>query len=63
MATGIETRTAYPNLLKPIRIGSVEIRNRVAMGAMGNFNLTTPDGAFSQRCVDYFIERAGVEWA
>ena len=58
MATRIETQTSYPRLLEPIKIGSVEIRNRVAMGAMGNFNLATPDGAFSQRCVDYFIERA-----
>jgi 2-enoate reductase len=52
------TRTEYSKLLMPIKIGGVEIRNRVAMGAMGDFFLTNVDGSFSQRCVDYFIERA-----
>jgi 2-enoate reductase len=50
--------TVYSKLLEPISIGGVEIRNRVAMGAMGNFGLTNVDGSFNQRCVDYFIERA-----
>jgi 2-enoate reductase len=48
---------SYSKLLEPINIGGVEIRNRVAMGAMGNFGLTNTDGSFNQRCVDYFIER------
>ncbi|MDQ5841815.1 MAG: FAD-dependent oxidoreductase [Chloroflexota bacterium] len=52
------TRTSYSKLFEPIRIGGVEIRNRVAMGAMGNFFLTNVDGSFNQRCVDYYIERA-----
>lgn len=52
------TVTSYPKLLQPINIGGVEIRNRIAMGAMGNFGLTNTDGSFNQRCVDYFIERA-----
>ena len=52
------TRAEYSKLLMPIKIGGVEIRNRVAMGAMGDFFLTNVDGSFSQRCVDYFIERA-----
>jgi 2-enoate reductase len=49
------TRAEYSKLLMPIKIGGVEIRNR---GAMGDFFLTNVDGSFSQRCVDYFIERA-----
>jgi 2,4-dienoyl-CoA reductase-like NADH-dependent reductase (Old Yellow Enzyme family) len=39
------TATAYSKLLEPINIGGVEIRNRVAMGAMGNFGLTNTDGS------------------
>jgi 2,4-dienoyl-CoA reductase-like NADH-dependent reductase (Old Yellow Enzyme family) len=39
------TATACSKLLEPINIGGVEIRNRVAMGAMGNFGLTNTDGS------------------
>ena len=48
----------FNKLLEPIQIGPVEIRNRIAMAAMGNFGLTNPDGSFNRRCIDYFIERA-----
>ncbi len=48
----------FNRILEPIKIGPVEIRNRIAMAPMGNFGLTNPDGSFNRRCIDYFIERA-----
>jgi len=45
-------------ILEPIKIGSVEIKNRIALAPMGNFCLTNPDGTFGQRAIDYFVERA-----
>jgi 2-enoate reductase len=48
----------FSKLLQPIKIGMVQIKNRVAMAPMGNLGLANPDGSFHQRCLDYFIERA-----
>lgn len=45
-------------LFQPITIGGLEIKNRIAMAPMGNLGLATPDGCFSQRAIDYFVERA-----
>ncbi len=36
----------------------MEIKNRVAMAAMGDFGLVNVDGTPNQRFVEYFIERA-----
>ncbi|MDO8490406.1 MAG: FAD-dependent oxidoreductase [Dehalococcoidia bacterium] len=49
--------TQFPNLLKPIRIGTAELRNRIIMPGMGT-NLGNPDGTVSQRQIDYYAERA-----
>jgi len=48
----------YSRIFEPIKIGKVEIKNRIAMAPMGIFGLTTLGGAFSQRAIDYYIERA-----
>ena len=48
----------YSKIFEPIKIGKVEIKNRIAMAPMGVGGLTTPEGAFSQRAIDYYIERA-----
>ena len=48
----------YSRIFEPIKIGKVEIKNRIAMAPMGVGGLTTPEGAFSQRAIDYYIERA-----
>ncbi|HHV79579.1 MAG TPA: FAD-dependent oxidoreductase [Firmicutes bacterium] len=48
----------YVKLFEPIRIANVEIKNKIAMAPMGNLGLSTSDGCFSQRGVDYFVERA-----
>jgi 2-enoate reductase len=48
----------FNKLLEPIKIGKVEIKNRVAMAPMGVQGLLNPDGSLGQRGVDYYIERA-----
>lgn len=50
----------YPELFKPIRIGSLELPNRIAMLAMGVFSprLMNPDGSYTREGADYYIERA-----
>jgi 2-enoate reductase len=50
--------TAYSELFKPISIGKVRIKNRIAMAPMGIVGLTLPDGNPGQRAVDYYVERA-----
>ncbi|MCZ4497584.1 MAG: oxidase [Marmoricola sp.] len=49
--------TAYPHLLAPGRIGSMELRNRIVMSPMETM-YGTPDGLPSERTVAYFAARA-----
>jgi 2,4-dienoyl-CoA reductase-like NADH-dependent reductase (Old Yellow Enzyme family)/thioredoxin reductase len=44
-------------LLEPIKVGGLELRNRIVMPAMGT-NYAGPDGAVSDRLLHYYIERA-----
>ena len=53
MATG-----TYSKLFEPIKIGKVEIKNRIAMAPITLEGLYTQEGGFSQRAIDYLIERA-----
>ncbi len=48
----------YSKIFEPIKIGDVEIKNRIAMAPMGIFGMVTLQGAFSQRAIDYYVERA-----
>ena len=48
----------FSKIFEPIKIGAVEIKNRVAMAPMGILGLTNPDGSLNKRGVDYYIERA-----
>ncbi len=50
----------YDALFQPMKIGTMEIKNRIVMVAMGIHykELTNPDGSYTQRGIDYFIERA-----
>lgn len=48
---------AYPHLLAPGRIGSMELRNRIVMSPMETM-YGTPDGLPSERTVAYFAARA-----
>ena len=45
-------------IFQPIKIGKLEIKNRIAMVPMANLGLITDDGCFSKRAIDYYVERA-----
>lgn len=50
----------YPALFSPIKIGSMEVKNCIAMMPMGVFSsrLMGPNGAYTKDGADYYIERA-----
>ena len=48
----------FSRLLEPIRIGEVEIKNRIAMAPMAVFGLVNPDGSLGKRGIEYYLERA-----
>lgn len=53
--------TQYPKLFSPIKIGAVEIPNRIAMMPMGVFSprlMNQKTGAYTKDGADYYIERA-----
>jgi 2-enoate reductase len=52
----------FRKILEPIKIGRVEIKNRVAMAPMGIVGLLNPDGSLGQRAIDYYVERARGGW-
>ncbi|PKN19696.1 MAG: 2-enoate reductase [Deltaproteobacteria bacterium HGW-Deltaproteobacteria-6] len=51
---------SYPALFSPIKIGSMQVKNRIAMMPMGVFSprLMGPHGAYTKDGADYYIERA-----
>lgn len=49
--------TQFPNLLKPGKIGSLEIKNRVVMGPTETLYATS-DGEITDKIIDYYVERA-----
>ncbi len=50
-------KNRYDSLLSPGRIGSMELRNRIVMTAMGS-NLCNPDGTLNERIKAYYEARA-----
>ena len=48
----------YEKLFTPVKIGSVEIKNRYAMAPMGPLGLSDSEGGWNQRGIDYYTERA-----
>jgi 2-enoate reductase len=48
----------YTNLFEPIAIGKCVIKNRFVMAPMGPAGLCDSDGAFTERGVNYYVERA-----
>lgn len=48
------------HLFSPIKIGNMEVKNRIKMSAMGIHypDLINPDGSYTERGIKYFIERA-----
>jgi 2-enoate reductase len=44
---------------EPIKFGSLEIKNRIAMAPVNLTNLYPPqEGTFPPRVIDYYVERA-----
>lgn len=48
----------YSNLFAPFSIGNCEIKNKFTMAPMGPAGLCEKDGAFNQKAIDYYVERA-----
>ncbi|MCR4429545.1 MAG: FAD-dependent oxidoreductase [Tepidanaerobacteraceae bacterium] len=48
----------HSKLFEPFKIGKLEIKNKFVMAPMGPGGLSTPDGAFNERGVEYYVERA-----
>jgi 2-enoate reductase len=48
---------SFKHLFEPVKIGSTEIKNRIAMAPMGLAGLNNTDGGLGPRAVDYYIER------
>ncbi|HIH77958.1 MAG TPA: FAD-dependent oxidoreductase [Halobacteria archaeon] len=47
----------FPKLLSPIKIGTMEVKNRFVIPPMGT-NFANPDGSVSQQLIDYWVARA-----
>jgi 2-enoate reductase len=48
----------FEALFQPMRIGSIELRNRISLAPMGLSGLVTSEGGFTPRGIEYFVERA-----
>ena len=48
----------FKRLFDSTRIGTVTIKNRIAMAPMATIGLCNPDGTITQRIIDYYTERA-----
>ena len=48
----------YDILFQPVKIGNLELKNRFMMAPVGPLGLGDADGAFNQRGIDYYVERA-----
>jgi 2-enoate reductase len=46
------------SLFQPIKIGSIEVKNKISMAPMGAFGLVDSDSCYNQRAIDYYVERA-----
>lgn len=48
----------YKKLFQPVTIGSVTVKNKIAMAPMGPVGYADAFGGFNQRLQDYYVERA-----
>jgi len=48
----------FNKLFEPMKIGQLEIKNRIGMAPMAPSGMCAPDNCFNQRAVDYYVERA-----
>ena len=49
--------TEFKLLFSPIKVGTMELRNRIIMPAMG-VSIGSPDGTINERLFDYHVARA-----
>lgn len=45
-------------LFSPVKIGRLEIENRIAMAPMGTLGMVNLDGSLKPTVIDYYVERA-----
>lgn len=45
-------------LFEPIKIGKIEIKNKISMAPMGAFGLVDNEGCYNERAMNYYVERA-----
>ena len=57
LRTTVLTNSKYKHIFTPIKIGSVEIPNRIVMPSMGT-NFAEADGSVGQRLINYYAARA-----
>jgi 2-enoate reductase len=48
----------FENMLSPLKIGSVTVRNRFGMGPLGVGQAFGPKGVINDAAIDFFVERA-----
>lgn len=48
----------FQKLFEPMKIGRLELKNRISMAPMGLAGLVTSEGGFTPRGIEYFVERA-----
>ncbi|OAA91833.1 FAD-dependent oxidoreductase [Clostridium ljungdahlii] len=46
------------SLFQPIKIGKMEVKNKISMAPMGAFGLVDNEGCYNQRAIDYYVERS-----
>ena len=47
----------YSPLFEPVKLGKVNIKNRIVMAPMGIEYMTEPDGSLNRRVIDFYMER------
>ena len=51
-------KSHYQELFAPVKIGSIEIKNRFVMAPMGPLGLADAEGGFNQRGIEFYTVRA-----
>ena len=45
-------------MFEPTTVGSIQVKNHYAMGPMAPMGMSTAEGGWSQRGIDYYVRRA-----
>ncbi len=54
----MSTENKYAKLFEPMKIGKLTIKNRISMAPLGLVSMCGPQGEFTKRAQDYYVERA-----